>query len=109
LPVARATERGRIVKDVLTSASLKEIIDCIALPVWVVDRDGMVVLANPAALTALAYDELAELVGRHGHDTMHYKRPDGTPYPAAECLVLQPARTGETVTSEEDWFIRRDG
>jgi PAS domain S-box-containing protein len=109
LPVARATERGRIVKDVVTSASLKAIIDCIALPVWVVDRDGMVVLANPAALTALAYDELAELVGRHGHDTMHYKRPDGTPYPAAECLVLQPARTGETVTSEEDWFIRRDG
>lgn len=92
-----------------TTASLKAIVDCVALPVWVVDHDGVVVLANPAAISALGYDELSELQGRHGHDTVHYRHPDGTPYPAADCPVLQPVRTGEPVHSDEDWFIRRDG
>jgi len=88
-------------------ASLQAVLDCVALPVWVVDHGGLVVLANPAALDVFGY-ELAELQGRHGHDTVHYKHPDGTPYPASECPILGPSRTGEPV-SGEDWFIRRDG
>jgi PAS domain S-box-containing protein len=88
-------------------ASLQAILDCVALPVWVVDHDGLVVLANPAALGAFGY-ELAELQGRHGHSTVHYKRLDGSPYPAAECPILEPARSG-TPVSGDDWFVRRDG
>jgi PAS domain S-box-containing protein len=75
----------------------------------VVDGDGLVVLANPAALAALGFDDLSELQGRHGHDTVHYMHPDGSPYPAADCPVLEPSRTGEPVHRDEDWFIRRDG
>ena len=71
-------------------ASLQAVLDCVALPVWVVDHGGRVVLANPAALDVFGY-ELAELQGRHGHDTVHYKHPDGTPYPASECPILDPA------------------
>jgi hypothetical protein len=33
-----------------------------------------VVLANPAAVAALGYDDASELRGRHGHDTVHYKQ-----------------------------------
>jgi PAS domain S-box-containing protein len=109
LPEARATDRERIGKDVVTHASLQAIVDCVAMPVWVVDHGGFVVLANPAALAALGFDALDELVGRHGHDTVHYQHPDGTPYPAEECPVLEPTRTGEPITSDEDWFFRRDG
>jgi PAS domain S-box-containing protein len=89
-------------------ASLQAILDCVALPVWVVDHDGLVVLANPAALAAFGFDELSELQGRHGHSTVHYRRPDGSDYPAAECPILEPARSG-TPVSGDDWFIRRDG
>ena len=89
--------------------SLGAILDCVALPVWVVDHEGIVVLANPAALAALGYDSLSEIRGRHGHDTMHYKHRDGSPYPADECSVLEPSRTGRPVHSDEDWFVRRDG
>ena len=92
-----------------TEASLKVILDRVALPVWVVDHEGLVVLANPAALATLGFDDLSELRGRHGHDTVHYKHPDGSPYPAEDCPVLEPSRTGEPVHSNEDWFIRRDG
>jgi PAS domain S-box-containing protein len=92
-----------------TGASLEAVLDCITLPVWVVDGDGRVVLANPAALAALGYDDLSELYGRNGHDAVHYKRPDGSPYPREECPVLAPLRTGEEIHCDEDWFVRRDG
>jgi PAS domain S-box-containing protein len=104
---SRATERDTGQVD--TDASLKAILDCVALPVWVVDHDGLIVLANPAAVATLGFDDLSALQGRNGHDTVHYKRPDGSPYPAEECPVLEPIRTGEPVHCDEDWFIRRDG
>ena len=80
-----------------------------AQPIWVVDPDGMIRFANPAAIAALGYDSAEELFGRHSHETIHYKHPDGTPYPAAECPMLLPRATGETVESDLDWFFRRDG
>jgi PAS domain S-box-containing protein len=89
------------------AASLEAILDCVALPVWVVDERGCVLFANPAALSAFGY-ELAELQGKVGHDAVHYKRPDGSPYPASECPILEPSRSGAT-SSGDDWFVRRDG
>ena len=88
---------------------LKAILDCVAQPVWVVDHDGMIRFANPAALAALGYDDLDELEGKQSHETIHYERPDGSHYPAEECPLLRPRTTGETVHTEEDWFFRRDG
>ncbi len=88
---------------------LKAILDCVAQPVWVVDHDGLIRLANPAALAALGYDDHAQLEGRPSHETIHYQHPDGSNYPAEECPLLQPRTTGETVHGELDWFFRRDG
>jgi PAS domain S-box-containing protein len=99
----RDTGQGR------ADASLDAILQCVALPVWVVDHDGVVVLANPAAVAALGYDDASELRGRHGHDTVHYKHPDGSPFPREECPLLWPMRTGEPVHCDEDWLVRRDG
>ncbi len=104
--------RGR---DQLASAELEaqdflsSILECVAQPVWVVEHGGKVQFANPAALEALGYETLAELKGRPSHETIHYKHPDGTPFPASECPMLRPRMTGETVHSDEDWFFRRDG
>ena len=80
-----------------------------AQPIWVVDADGIIRFANPAAIAALGYDSADELAGRPSHETIHHTHPDGTPYPAAECPMLLPRTTGDTVTSELDWFFRRDG
>jgi PAS domain S-box-containing protein len=77
--------------------------------VWVVDHDGMVVFVNPAGLAALGYDDLSELRGRFGHDAIHYKHRDGSPYPAEDCPMTKVRGTGATITIEEDWFVRRDG
>lgn len=78
-------------------------------PMWVVDHHGMIRFANPAAIAALGYDHADELSGRDSHATIHYHRRDGTPFPPHECPLLRPLATGESVASDLDWFIRRDG
>lgn len=95
--------------NVEAQAFLKSILDGVAQPVWVVDHDGFIRFANPAALSALGYDELFELTGKPSHETIHYKHPDGSHFPAADCPMLLPRKTGETIHSDEDWFFRRDG
>ena len=95
--------------DVNTADFLAAVLEAAGQPMWVVDRDGLIRFANPAALAALGYDSGDELLGRHSHETIHYQHPDGTPYPAAECPMLLPRTTGEVVKSDLDWFFRRDG
>ena len=90
-------------------ALLARILEQVPQPVWVVDHLGFIVFANPAASTALGYRDPGELRGKPSHETVHYKRQDGTPYPVAECPMLRPRQTGETVHSDDEWFVRRDG
>lgn len=96
-------------KAVRFEASLGEILDCIAQPVWVVDRHGVLHFANPAAVAALGYERLDDLLGRPAHETIHYKHPDGSWFPVEECPLLRPRLTGETISVDEDWFVRPDG
>jgi PAS domain S-box-containing protein len=77
--------------------------------VYLVGAEGEVQFANPAAVAMLGYESDAELVGRASHATIHSRRPDGAPFPEAECPLLRPRVTGETVRVELDWFVRRDG
>jgi PAS domain S-box-containing protein len=48
----------------------------------VVDSGGRIAFLNPAALTILGYDDESELLGKPSHETIHYLRPDGSPFPA---------------------------
>ena len=91
------------------TASLEAILNSIAQPVWVLDHEGIVLFVNPAALAALGYDDASELRGKFGHDAIHYKHLDGSPYPAAECPTTRARGTGETIRIDDDWFVRRDG
>ena len=91
-------------EDLLAAVS-----EAAAQPVWVVDPDDVIRFANPAAITALGYDSADELLGRHRHETIHYKHPGGTPYPPADCPMQLPRTMGQTVARDLDWFFRRDG
>jgi PAS domain S-box-containing protein len=88
---------------------LTAVLEATEQPIWVVDPHGVIRFANPAAIAALGYDRVDELIGRRSHETIHHTRPDGSPYPAAECPMLLPRSTGEMVSSDLDWFYRRDG
>jgi PAS domain S-box-containing protein len=88
---------------------MTSILDCVAQPVWMVDQDGLIRFANPSAVAALGYDDVSELRGKPSHQTIHYKRPDGSPFPAEDCPMLLPRTTGKTIHRADDWFVRRDG
>jgi PAS domain S-box-containing protein len=96
----------------LNSASpelLAALVESTAEAIYLVDAAGAVRFVNAAGLQILGYGDESELLGRPSHATIHHTRPDGSPYPEAECPLLRPRTTGETVRVDEDWFVRRDG
>lgn len=100
----RIGDLGLAPRDVL-EALLASVPDAI----YVVDPEGRVAFANPAALELLGYEDEHELLGRVSHDTIHHHHWDGTPFPRADCPMLRPLDSGETVRVDGDCFWRRDG
>jgi PAS domain S-box-containing protein len=95
--------------ELADASTLVAAIAAVADALYVVDAQGRIRFLNPTALRILGYEDERQLVGRPSHDTIHYLRPDGTAFPAAECPLLRPRLTGETVHVDEDWFVRQDG
>ncbi|GAA4190952.1 PAS domain S-box protein [Gryllotalpicola kribbensis] len=75
---------------------------------WLVDALGNLQYSNPAALAAVGYASLDEVIGRNSHQLVHHSHRDGSPYPVEECPMLSPSRNGR-VSRGEEWFIRKDG
>jgi PAS domain S-box-containing protein len=92
-----------------TTDTLFRAVAAVADALYVVDSGGRIAFLNPAALRILGYTEERELLGKPSHATIHYLRPDGSPFPEDECPLLRPLRSGATVRIERDWFVRKDG
>jgi PAS domain S-box-containing protein len=75
---------------------------------YTIDAQGLVTYINPAAEAMFGWPS-AELMGKKMHDVTHYKHPDGTPFPSAECAGLQVLQKGIELREHEDVFIRKDG
>lgn len=75
---------------------------------YVIDDARRMDFVNPAAAALLGYRSPDELVGLPVHETIHYKRPDGSHFPAEECTHVAALDTGQSARGE-DWFVRRDG
>lgn len=88
---------------------IQALVDSVADGIFLVGPDGRTEYFNRAGLAALGYREADELIGRHGHETIHHSHPDGSPFPVEECPILRPRLTGETVRVDEDFLIRQDG
>jgi two-component system CheB/CheR fusion protein len=75
---------------------------------YTVDTQGMLTFVNPAAEKMFGWSS-AELIGKKIHEVIHYKHPDGTPFPAADCASLPVLKNGTPLREQEDVFIRKDG
>src|SRR3981189_3622987 len=79
------------------------------IPLWLVDGDDRIAFVNAAAIQILGYGSGDEPLRRPSHDTVHWKHPDGSPYPAEDCPITHATRRGEPVRMERDWWVRKDG
>jgi PAS domain S-box-containing protein len=105
----KPTEADDQLARLADAATLLAAVAAVAEALYVVDARGRIRFLNAEALRILGYDDEREVLDRPSHDTIHYLRQDGSPFPAAECPLLRPRVTGETIRVEEDWFVRRDG
>jgi PAS domain S-box-containing protein len=79
------------------------------IPLWLVDGDDRIAFVNDAAVRILGFDSDDELLGGPSHDAIHYKHPDGSPYPVEDCPITHATRRGEPIRIERDWWVRKDG
>jgi PAS domain S-box-containing protein len=72
-----------------------------------VDPEGRCTMINRAAATMLGYTQ-AEVLGNNVHNLIHDRRPDGSPYPQADCPITAASRQSKPVRVLSEIFWRRD-
>ncbi len=84
------------------------ILDAAGEGIFGVDREGRTTFANPTAVSLSGYSR-EELVGGHHHALLHHSRPDGAPYPMAECPVHAVLADGKVRSVRDEVYWRKDG
>ena len=85
------------------------LLESTAEAIYGIDPEGNCTFCNSACVAMLGYNDTCEFLGKHMHDLIHHTRPDGTRYPAEECLIYQAFRRGEGTHVEDEVLWRRDG
>ena len=103
---------GNVVVDITEHKEAEEfravVMDNMAEGLYALDADGLVTYMNPAASTMLGWTE-QELRGKPMHETVHFQRADGTPFPVEECALLQVRTEGRSIRIPDDAYTRKDG
>jgi PAS domain S-box-containing protein len=88
---------------------LQTLLDSTGEAIYGLDLNGNGTFFNPACLKMLGYASDAPLLGKNIHQLIHHTRPDGSPYPVAECSLFHAFRAGVEVHVAEEVFWRADG
>ena len=92
----------------LAQGKLQLLLESTGEGIYGVDLTGHCTFVNRAAAELLGYTR-DELLGRHMHELIHHHRPDGSPYPVADCPAYQSHRTGTPCRIDTEVFFRKDG
>ncbi len=99
----RAAEELRHARD-----HLRAVTDSMGEALCTLDTFGHVSYMNETAQRLLGWD-VEELQGRTLHEAVHYRRPDGSPYPIEECPLAAAQSERTPLRVDDDLFVRRDG
>ncbi|MDP9050704.1 MAG: PAS domain S-box protein [Acidobacteriota bacterium] len=90
------------------SRQSNSVLESVGDGIYGIDLDGNCTVINPAASQMLGFKP-HEVLGRNMHDLIHHSRPDGSPYPAAECPIQNTLRDLATVRVSNEVMWRKDG
>jgi two-component system, sensor histidine kinase and response regulator len=103
-------ERKRMAEALAESSDMiRLLLDSTPEPIYGVDLDSRCTFCNPALLRILGYDQPGELLSQRLHELIHHSRPDGSPYPIAECRIVQAGGRNSEVHVDDEVFWRKDG
>lgn len=91
-----------------TRHQMQLVLDAAGEGIYGLDLEGRVTFVNPAAARMVGWSQ-EELIGAHQHSVLHYKKPDGTPYPVEECPVYAVFKDGEPRLVTDEVFWKKDG
>ena len=90
------------------SSNNERILNAVGDGVVGLDPEGRVTYLNPTAEQAFGYPA-ASMLGHSLHELTHHTRPDGSPYPAADCPIELALLGKHAHQVGDDLFWRRDG
>jgi PAS domain S-box-containing protein len=73
-----------------------------------IDLNSRCTFMNPAAERITGFS-FAEMNGRIPHEVLHHTRPDGSPYPPAECPLNRALPRMQPMHDIEEFFIHKQG
>lgn len=91
-----------------TEARASHILHSSADGLYGIDCAGVITFINPAACAILGY-AAEQVIGRAAHGLLHHSRPDGSPYPLAECPSYNALRLGQNVRVVDEVYWHADG
>ena len=101
----RAAERQLVESEELLRLIMSSTVEAI----YGINTEGLCTFANESCLKMLGYDHIGEMLGRHIHELIHYRTPEGLPMPQDQCRIFKAFREGVGVTVTDEFFLKRDG
>ena len=85
------------------------LLDSAPQAIYGADASGKCTFCNQSFLRLLGYDSPEEVLGKDLHPMIHHTRPDGSAYPAEECLAWTAFRVGKGTHVDDEVLWRKDG
>jgi PAS domain S-box-containing protein len=91
------------------TVEFRMLLDSAADGFYCVDRQGLTTLCNKAFRRLLGFKREEDVIGKNLHPLIHHSRPDGSPYPEADCPIHKTLQSGREAHVSNEVFYRLDG
>lgn len=88
--------------------AVSAVLQQVPVGIYTVGPSGKCAQINDAALRLLGYTA-SECLGQDMHALVHYKYPDGTPYPVANCPLLHARELSKTISNIDEVLWTKSG
>lgn len=93
----------------VSQRQVRLLLDSTAEGIYGIDLDGKCTFVNKAFIDLLGYESAVEILGKNIHELIHHTYPDGTKYPAEDCLTCKAYKNEQGMHVEDEVLWRKDG